>query len=175
MRSSTPGMHASTPGIGRLLERIERRGICAGTRGMRHWSEIADSCGIHRVANRPPSRRHASGLSAQQVGVQVPRARWERASKKPRSRARSGQLQCRVGRARLGCTAFQSVKMAAWHTPTFGCGRAARWVCPRHDACGMLMAVVAGTRPVVRTAIRSPQRDGGADGLRSASPTRRWN
>ncbi len=36
--------------------------------------------------------------AAERFGVQVPRARWEKCSKCRRSRARSGQLQHRVGR-----------------------------------------------------------------------------
>src|SRR6266540_2406427 len=37
------------------------------------------------------------GEAAQRVGIQVPRARRNKPSKYERSRARSGQLQCRVG------------------------------------------------------------------------------
>jgi hypothetical protein len=36
-------------------------------------------------------------VAAQRLGIQLPRARREKLSKCQRSRARSGQLQCRVG------------------------------------------------------------------------------
>ena len=36
--------------------------------------------------------------AAQRFGIQLPRARWVVILKSQRSRARSGQLQCRVGR-----------------------------------------------------------------------------
>jgi len=87
----------------------------------------------------------------------------EKPSKTQRSRARSGQLQCRVGRLLGSHTAFQSAKRTAlWHGTAFGFGRATRrahsrrhptgkrCVRPLRCACGMQTASVAGMEGAFR-------------------------
>ena len=71
---------------------------------------------------------------AQRLGIQLPQARCIGLRQKQRSRARSGQLQCRVGRARGYDAAFQSVKPTAlWQCTTNGFGCATRRALSRRN------------------------------------------
>ena len=58
---------------------------------------LAIRCSNHGVESYTDRSSHGSLVPAQRVGIQLPRARWEKPSKCKGSRARSGQLQCRVG------------------------------------------------------------------------------
>src|SRR4051794_24413953 len=71
-------------------------------------TKYAPHCSLHLLLSNPsmPSlpwqveaiaNKRNTCLSAQRVGIQLPRARRRKPSKNERSRARSGQLQCRVG------------------------------------------------------------------------------
>ena len=53
-----------------------------------------------RYDHRDTEQDDGNDGAAQRFGIQPPRARWKRPSKNQRSRARSGRLQCRVGRLR---------------------------------------------------------------------------
>jgi hypothetical protein len=54
-------------------------------------------------------------VTTQRIGIQLPRARWTMLSKTERSRARSGQLQCRVGRRYRADTSI--LRLPVYHLP----------------------------------------------------------
>jgi len=100
MRYNSPGIRESTPGIARLFKRAERRGMRYSSPGTGRESETAERPGIR---NDVQSSRFWTprSFACPPNGLAFScRARWTVPLKKQRSRARSGQLQCRVRRGR---------------------------------------------------------------------------